>query len=983
MAIVGEREPLPDKAFETKLNIYLSRIFNEELGIQSISETRRGKGRPDILIYIGGVKIVMEGSYSKKDAEDDIKAKVEKGFADVGIAIYYKEAIPDSVESEVLEKLRKAKFDVRLFTPKDLSDTLLYYVKGQKLKSVAESDWFEANIIDLTTVIKDNIYEVLVKEEFIAKTLQEIESASNDFVSRLRSVDRTKKIAENLYNVFYHLYGLHVGDYKQISELIYANSYLALLLSVAFYQSVQPSLGIDSLNILTARLGKKEGLREAFKIIHKIDYKPIYDVALQVVEYLPDNLFEDVIGRGAKLGSNQALLKRDFSGRIYHKVVGDWSVRKGFATFFTTIPASYLISYLAIFSKYKPLSNADTVRVCDFACGSGTLLTAAYSALEDLYKLEKFEEGEIDLDDFHKKLLEQNFWGFDALRYALQIASLNLVFHNPTVALKNMNFYSIPLGVDEKGNVALGSLRFLKSGTLIDYFSVDEKAKKTASIDTEEESTSLPLFHLIIMNPPFTRATGRSGKERGGLFGFIVDEDIRQIVLKEYEKARDLVKADLSKIGSECLESFKDGTFGGIGAAGEGLLFLYLAFQHLTADGKISFVLPKSMLSGASWFLIRALLLENLHLEYVIVSYDRENGYNFSESTNLSEALIIAKKTETASDQSTKFVMLSKKPQTSFASKALAKAIINNGNYAEAGGASAYIHEVSEKELRANIDNWGRFVAFPNLKLLRFISELSDGRLFEKSIPMIKLGSIASVGIDRHQFNENFKITARKAAGSYPIVHGGDEEQRLHLQGRYNSFAVPVNEKADKMFEEKSSYLLVPDRTRLNTTHVISMFVPSKSLSNIFYAVKLAKRENIEKYKALCVWLNSTFGLLLILANREETEGAWVSLKMSHWRLQSTLNVDKLNKNVIGKLATIFDKYANRQMQRLPQQYNPQMIDPVRLAFDKEILAVLGIKIEEEQLIKIYKMIYDSFSEWFDVGKTQTNLGKYDKLLKE
>ena len=153
---------MPDKAFETKLNIYLSRIFNEELGFQSISETRRGKGRPDILIYVGGVKTVIEGSYSKKDAEDDIKDKVEKGFADVGIALYYKELIPDVVESEVLERLRKSKFDVRIFTPKDLSDTLLYYIKGKKLRSIAESEWFEANIIDLTTVIKDNIYDILV-----------------------------------------------------------------------------------------------------------------------------------------------------------------------------------------------------------------------------------------------------------------------------------------------------------------------------------------------------------------------------------------------------------------------------------------------------------------------------------------------------------------------------------------------------------------------------------------------------------------------------------------------------------------------------------------------------------------------------------------------------------------------------------------------------------------------------------------------------
>jgi hypothetical protein len=974
---------LPDKAFETKLNIYLSRIFNEELGLQSISETRRGKGRPDILLYVGGVKIVIEGSYSRKDAEDDIKAKVEKGFADVGIALHYKEMIPDSVENEVLERLRKAKFDIRLFTPKDLSETILYYLKGRKLISVAESEWFEANIIDLTTVIKDNIYDILVKEEFMAKTIQEIDLASNDFVSRLRSVDKTKKIAENLYDVFYHLYGLHVGDYKQISELIYANSYLALLLSIAFYQSVQPSLGIDSLNNLTSRFGKKEGLREAFRIIYDIDYKPIYDVASQVVEYLPDILFEDVISRGAKLGSNQALLKRDFSGRLYHKIVGDWSVRKGFATFFTTIPASYLLSYLSIFSEYKPFREADKVKVCDFTCGSGTLLTASYSALEDLYKLERFEEGDINPDEFHRKLLEENFWGFDALRYALQIASLNLVFHNPSVALKDMNFYSIPLGIDEKKNVALGSLRFLKSGTLIDYFSVDEKAKKTASIDTEKEGGSLPLFHLIIMNPPFTRATGRSGKERGGLFGFIVDEDVRQSVLKEYEKTRHLVKADLLAIGSKCLEAFKDGTFKGIGAAGEGLLFLYLAFQHVTVDGKISFVLPKSALSGASWFLIRTLLLENFHLEYVIVSYDRINGYNFSESTNLSETLIIARKTRATSNQSTKFVMLSKKPQSSFASKALAKAIINNGSYAEAADASAHIHEISRKELKANIDNWGRFVAYPNLKLLRFVEELDNGKLFEENIPMTKLGSMASVGIDAHQFHDNFKITRRQTAGSYPIVYGGDEEQRTHLRGKYNSFAMPNDEKADELFKKHSSFVLVPDRIRLNTTHIISMFLPSKTLSNIFYAVKLIKRENVKKYKALCAWLNSTFGLLLIIANRQETEGAWVRLKMSHWRLQNVLDIDNLSKDIVEKLSMAFDKHCNKEMPRLPQQYNLKRIDPERLAFDKEILNILKIKVKDENLKEIYKMIYESFNEWFNVGKASLDLGKNQMRLDE
>jgi hypothetical protein len=433
------------------------------------------------------------------------------------------------------------------------------------------------------------------------------------------------------------------------------------------------------------------------------------------------------------------------------------------------------------------------------------LLTAAYSALEDLYKLERFEEGDIDLDAFHKKLLEQNFWGFDALRYALQIASLNLVFHNPTIALKNMNFYSIPLGITEKNHVELGSLRFLKSGTLIDYFSVDEKAKKASAVDSQEESTNLPFFNLIIMNPPFTRATGRGGKKRGGLFGFIVDEDARQTVLKEYRKARSLVKANLTIIGKECLKAFKDGTFKGIGAAGEGLLFLYLAFQHLAVNGKIAFVLPKSVLNGASWFLIRALIFQKMHLEYVIVSYDQENRYNFSESTNMSEALIIARKTNAKdiSDQPTKFVMLAKKPLTSFASKALAKAIINNCSYAEAVDSYAYTCEIPYNELRENIDNWGRFVAFPSLKLLSFVKELNNGKLFDVEIPMAKLGKLATVGIDRHQFHDNFKVITRKAAGSHPVIYGGDEEQRTILQGKFNAFIMAVDRKAERCLKIK------------------------------------------------------------------------------------------------------------------------------------------------------------------------------------
>jgi len=79
-------------------------------------------------------------------------------------------------------------------------------------------------------------------------------------------------------------------------------------------------------------------------------------------------------------------------------------------------------------------------------------------------------------------------------------------------------------------------------------------------------------------------------------------------------------------------------TYHNIGQAGEGLLFLYLAYKYMKESGVIAFVLPRNLLSGISWFLARVLLSTKFHLRYVIVSADNERGHNFSESTSLSDA---------------------------------------------------------------------------------------------------------------------------------------------------------------------------------------------------------------------------------------------------------------------------------------------------------------------------------------------------------
>jgi hypothetical protein len=49
------------RAFETRLNVLLGRILSSELGLRAISECISRRDRPDIVVYLNGVKVVLEG----------------------------------------------------------------------------------------------------------------------------------------------------------------------------------------------------------------------------------------------------------------------------------------------------------------------------------------------------------------------------------------------------------------------------------------------------------------------------------------------------------------------------------------------------------------------------------------------------------------------------------------------------------------------------------------------------------------------------------------------------------------------------------------------------------------------------------------------------------------------------------------------------------------------------------------------------------
>jgi len=236
-------------------------------------------------------------------------------------------------------------------------------------------------------------------------------------------------------------------------------------------------------------------------------------------------------------------------------------------------------------------------------------------------------------------------------------------------------------------------------------------------------------------------------------------------------------------------------------------------------------------------------------------------------------------------------------------------------------------------------------------------------------LPLTRLNNILStLGIDRHQFHDHFNRVSIRTP--YPIVHGGEEDVRFRMVVRPNAFASPKTSRADEIFRRYATRILVPDRIRWDTAHVVALYCVEPVISNIFYAVNLRVNNDIRilAEKALVLWLNTTWGILTVLFNRQETEGGWTSLKMVQWKLLPVLDITRLEPSTLERLANVFNKYSEKVPTRIPQQFNPKNPDPVRLGMDMDFLKALDPGLDEARvkgaLLDLYRHVHDALTMW-------------------
>jgi len=936
-----------------------------ERGLPVVAEV--SEGGTSIKLSLGGLSGLVEVSCGgSPNVTHRVHEAVSKLLADFGVAL--RVGCCSSLGSG--DELR---FDAKVVVAEPLKSYLVDYLKASCFL-VGDDEWVRGIPLKEIARLVESVYTAIREESWLARYTAEIEQQVQEFTDDLASSGHSPTFLQKLHEA---LGG--VGTAPLSHELVYTQVALVLILAAALCERAKPGF-------LACELGRHgHNLRRLWTALEDISRAadlPLVGTAASILKVLPANASESAVRLlelGSRLAKSTHLLARDMVGRIYARVIGGLATRKGLATYFTEAPASYLLSYLAVADLLELDSRNPTeapnrpfedlakrvcsVKVGDLACGSGTLLIATYSTflrvMAGIAPYRKLEE--VDLRDLGRRVAESGLCCVDAVDLTSRIASANIALASPS-DLPRVATFTIPLG-EREGAIYLGSLELVQ-----DIRDRPALPKVAASLPD--------LFDLVIMNPPFTRATGRGRRlwrEERGFLGFVGDERVRSELIGRLRRLRDYVRRsllvealsvrqELPRWAVDMLEGREEDLdqYLGIGLAGMGLLFLYLAYQRVKPGGVIAFVLPRNLLSGVSWFLARTLLASRFHLRYVVVSSDSEGGYNFSDGAHLSEVLVVARRVEQHSDdEGTVFVNLLRKPRT--AVEALDLAVrLSSGGYSELS-AGCVTRVIGRRELMENIDNWNRFVALPEPGLVDLALELLGsgtirigGSVLE--VPVTRLRDIVStIGVNSPQFHESFSVVSGQTR--YPSIYGGREHVRSAMYVEPNAYLEPKSEAGERLFERYSGRVLLPDRIWWDTAHYIAHLSARPVLSNVFYVARLREVEDVPTEtleKVIVFWLNTTWGILSILTNRQETRGRWTRLKIGQWRLLPVLNVAALNHTTLHEIAKAFDQLVEASkkatIRRLPDQFDPEDPDPLRVEIDVKFLTAIDPSLRPDHL---------------------------------
>lgn len=381
-----------------------------------------------------------------------------------------------------------------------------------------------------------------------------------------------------------------------------------------------------------------ELVAQAWKAIRNIDYRSVFDPAadaLRIVErdlgvrWTSDLLWRaDVIAGRVESG---VLGLFDIGGELFQRMISD---RSEAASYYTRPEVAEFLAHVTVNERVRlprsartpalgePDRMGETFRIADFACGTGTLLRAAYRRVRALARAAGAQpEG---LAALHTHLMEHGFCGVDISPIAAHLTASSLSNIEPGADYRHTNIGVAPV-CGPKG--ATGSVEYLVTEELADLFGYEASTTGAAPRDgAEADAQGLyapdERFDIVMMNPPYSRT-------RGGQSLF----DIAGATDAERNRAQKRA----AKLVRDTPANLK---------AGLAAVFCELARRKLSPGGRIGIVLPSTAAASPAWADIRA-MFETHFDDLLLVAFPgatRGGDKTLSADTAMGEMIIAGTK---------------------------------------------------------------------------------------------------------------------------------------------------------------------------------------------------------------------------------------------------------------------------------------------------------------------------------------------------
>ena len=921
-----------DRSHESIINDTLARFLRERCSLSAVAETLHDGRRPDIIVRLSDGPVILETELEPAlTVEADALSRLGMEIDNRRVQNVFAVTVPGRLRSTSQQHLYERMAGATLVWQEWRIDG----TAGPKLSGTAIE---LGNVIQRTTPPAGDLDEAVdVLDEGARRAGSRLYSSPGTLgrVSKIFGADPSDEAA--------NMAALVIINAMVFQERLASNE-------VAF-QPVSAAMRDGRFSRMI--------LLQVWEHILSIDYYPIFSMARGAVRELSEVEATDVLGECARTAA--ALLgmgavgRHDLAGRIFNRLISE---RKLLAAFYTSIPASTLLAGLALSPdrwSHVDWSNAEGIsqlRVVDPACGTGTLLMAAYRQI--VQNNSAATPGDSDDPFLHQALVEKVITGADVVQAAIHLTAATLAAMSPSVRFKQMQLHTLRLGTDsqkdlqgrESRDVWLGSLDWLKASEIQSFFSATEE--QLGATSGAGSIVQLPKADLVISNPPFTRRGSDGGKEEALARVFSLPEG-------DLESQQAIAKRTSALLKGTPANQI----------AGHASSFTVLADRMVSPGGRIALVLPVTALSGESWREVRHMLSSRYEIEFVVSSHDPALR-SMSYDTGIAEALLVARRLSDGEAPTGRgvFVNLWRALYQETDALALVRTV-------SAAASRPVLRSdgppVGGSPLMVGGEQWGEIVDGPvgeepwtaarwrRALTSQFAAALERGELWNDDgtqvaghVPVAAMGEVCNVGPQDRRI--------RGSLGVFDAYHGWNDESQfpalwsldssIHnsMIAEPNAWLTPKPDRDHQPVWSQSGTLQITRDVRYNAQPVIATRTGMRTLGVRAWHTLSAHGDDpmasARRETALALWCNSTFGLLLHANHSNSAQEGRGQGNKGMLESMTTLDIRKLEAWQLDEAQVIWQKFSNRKLMPFYQCAT----DPARVELDERIVKdLLGL----------------------------------------